>query len=294
MQFNIVHRTTYRYTVPVSLAHNQAHLRPRSTPWQTSLASHLAVDPVPASLSPWSDFFDNQTDYFTLEEPHKELTITATSIVELTPPTWPVAEQTPAWETVRDSVPTSRDELTLKALPFLFESPCIRRSTTAFDYAARSFTPHRPLLAATRDLTSRIYREFKYVPGATDAHTPTSEVFARRQGVCQDFAHLAITCLRSVGLAARYVSGYLLTDPPPGQPKLVGADASHAWFSVYCPELGWLDFDPTNDQMPTTRHVTVAWGRDYSDVCPVKGIFLGGGRHSVHVAVDVSLRGNRA
>jgi transglutaminase-like putative cysteine protease len=158
------------------------------------------------------------------------------------------------------------------------------------DFAAPFFTPGRPLLAAVLDLTEQIFHEFRYRPGSTSIHTSTSEVFAQRKGVCQDFAHLEITCLRSLGLAARYVSGYLLTDPPPGQPKLIGADASHAWVSVFFPGTGWLDFDPTNNQMPALRHVTLAWGRDFADVSPVRGVFLGGGKHAVHVSVDVAPR----
>ena len=179
--------------------------------------------------------------------------------------------------------------LTDKAPQFTFESPLIRFIDEARDYALRSFAPGRPLLEAALDLTARIFREFKYDPTASCVNTPTEEILRKRRGVCQDFAHLEITCLRSLGLAARYVSGYLLTDPPAGQPKLVGADASHAWLSIYCPQQNcWFDLDPTNNQIPQVRHVTLAWGRDYSDVCPINGIFLGGGDHRMYVSVDVA------
>lgn len=287
MLYDVSHRTTYRYGDPVSLAHNVTHLAPRTTVNQTCLRSELKVDPQPVCLDAWRDYFGNHVHYLTLEEPHVELQVIATSLVEVREPQVPAPSTTPAWETVRSRLAAPADPDTLDASQFLFESPYIKRIPEAYDYAAPSFPAGRTLLAAALDLTQRIHRDFEYRPGATSVHTPTAEVFVRRQGVCQDFAHLQITCFRSMGLAARYVSGYLLTDPPPGQPRLVGADASHAWVSVYCPGAGWLDFDPTNNQMPRTRHVTLAWGRDFSDVSPVRGIFLGGGKHSVSVSVDV-------
>jgi len=213
--------------------------------------------------------------------------VTAISEVAMeTPPVSP-AGSTPPWEEARDAVRRHGDEADLAAAPYSFDSPCIRRDDRLASYAAMSFTPGRPLLEASLELTSRIFHEFKYDPTATSVSTPTMEVFEKRRGVCQDFAHLEIGCLRSLGLAARYVSGYLLTDPRPGQPRLVGADASHAWLSVFGPGLGWIDLDPTNNVIPAMRHVTLAWGRDYGDVCPIKGVFLGGGSHWMTVAVDV-------
>ncbi len=173
------------------------------------------------------------------------------------------------------------------AYSFVFDSPYVPRDEALADYAAPSFPPGRPLLAAVFDLTTRIHREFRYDPRATTVATPMRKVLARRAGVCQDFAHLQLGCLRALGLAARYVSGYLVTEPPPGKARLVGADASHAWLSVFCPAWGWIDCDPTNDQVPGDRHVTLAWGRDYDDVCPVRGIVLGGGRSTLKVSVDV-------
>ncbi|MFO0817192.1 MAG: transglutaminase family protein [Pirellulales bacterium] len=288
MIYLVVHRTAYRYQDPVSITHNQAHLVPRSTAYQTCISSELRVEPIPSMLDPWRDAFGNTVHFFSLAEPHKKLDVTATSVVDVVKPTIPSPTATWPWEEVRAACATPRDEETLAASQFIFESSLIKRIPESLDFAAPLFTPGRPLLAAVLDLTERIYREFKYRPGSTSVHTSTSEVFAQRQGVCQDFAHLQISCLRALGLPARYISGYLLTEPPPGQPKLVGVDASHAWVSVYFPDIGWLDFDPTNNQMPSERHVTLAWGRDFADVSPMRGVFLGGGRHSVHVQVDVS------
>ena len=170
----------------------------------------------------------------------------------------------------------------------MFDSPYVVGNDDIHEYALQSFTPGRPILAATMDLTSRIFREFQYRGGVSDVSTPVSDVFAMRQGVCQDFAHLEIACLRSLGLAARYVSGYLLTRPPEGKEKLVGSDASHAWVSVFAGDAGWVDFDPTNNVIPGVEHITFAWGRDYGDVSPINGFIVGGGAHQVSVAVDVS------
>ena len=288
MQYLVSHRTYYRYSAPVSLAHSQAHLTPRTTPRQTCISSKLDISPPPTLIRPWQDYHGNQAHYFTFERPHEELEVVAASVVDVHDRPWPTVESGPTWEEVRAALLAPRDPDTLAATLFRYESPYVRRLAEAEQYALKSFTPGRPLAAAAMELTQRIFREFRYTPGATGVHTSTAEVFQQRRGVCQDFAHAQITCLRTLGLAARYVSGYLLTDPPPGQPKLIGADASHAWLSVFCPGLGWLDFDPTNNQMPGPRHVTVGWGRDYADVCPIKGVFLGGGHHTMTVAVDVT------
>ena len=201
---------------------------------------------------------------------------------ELTPP-----ELSPAWETIRDGFRSLLDSDRLEAVQFRFNSPSVVTSSDFFDYARPSFPAGRPILEAVADLTTRIHTDFKYDPRATTVNTPLEDVLELRRGVCQDFAHLEIGCLRSLGLAARYVSGYLRTIPPPGKPRLIGADASHAWLSVFCNELGWVDVDPTNDCFPTTDHITVAWGRDYTDVCPINGVFVGGGSHAMKVSVDV-------
>jgi transglutaminase-like putative cysteine protease len=299
MKYQVTHKTTYRYSEPVILCQNQAHLRPRNlsksfrrenseSNRQVCESAQLTVSPVPTSRQNWADFFGNEVTFFSIEESHTELSITAFSVVRVFEPEYPPLGSTPAWEVVRGLLRQGRNPELLAASQFTFDSPQVTRSREAADYAQPSFSADRPVLDAVMDLTSRIFADFKYDKQATSVHTSTAEVFKDRRGVCQDFAHLQITCLRSMGLAARYVSGYLLTDPPPGQPRLIGADASHAWVSVFCPPYGWFEFDPTNNQMPNLRHVTVAWGRDYSDVRPIQGVFLGGGQHGMSVSVDVS------
>jgi len=233
------------------------------------------------------DFFGNAVTFFAVQEPHRSLTITARSTVQVIPRRMPRPEHTPAWETVRDLLHHERSAAQLEAVQYLFESPHIPCSSRLRHYAAASFPPGRPLLSAVLDLTRRIATDFTYDPQATSVSTPLQDVLRAGRGVCQDFAHVQIGCLRALGLAARYVSGYLVTRPPPGQPRLVGADASHAWVSVYCPGHGWIEADPTNNMLPSDRHITIAFGRDYSDVSPIKGVLLGGGRHTMRVAVDV-------
>jgi transglutaminase-like putative cysteine protease len=287
MKYHVSHITTYRYSEPVPLGHNETHLTPRRFERQDCLDSRFSVMPAPAILQTRTDYFGNPVIFFALEEEHAKLTVTATSVVELFEPRWPAGPSTPAWETVRAALAAPADAAALAAALFRFDSPYARRHPRLAEYAGQSFTPGRPLLDAALDLTARIHGQFRYDPAATSVNTPILDVFEKRRGVCQDFAHLEIACLRSLGLAARYVSGYLSTDPPAGQERLVGADASHAWSSLYCPGVGWLDLDPTNNQMPALRHVTIAWGRDYGDVCPIKGVFIGGGHHGMSVAVDV-------
>jgi transglutaminase-like putative cysteine protease len=287
MKYRVRHTTTFRYSEPVPLGHNETHLTPRDFVRQGCLGNHLTIRPLPTSLATWKDYFGNQVSFFALEEDHQELMVASISEVDVFPPSYPLPASTPAWETTRGALAKPCEAASLAAAIFRFDSPYVRRHPQLAEYASVSFAPGRPLLEAAMDLTSRIYQEFKYDPSATGVNTPILDVFERRRGVCQDFAHLEIACLRSIGLAARYVSGYLSTDPPLGQPRLVGADASHAWLSLYCQGDGWLDLDPTNNQMPALRHLTIAWGRDYGDVCPIKGVFLGGGQHVMSVAVDV-------
>jgi len=215
------------------------------------------------------------------------LIINSTSAVELFSAPTPALEETTSWENVCEHCANHPLGDMLEAAEFTYDSPLIQTGPDYKDYAAQSFPSDCPVLAATADLTHRIFKDFKFDPEATTVATPLQEVFRKRRGVCQDFAHFEIACLRSLGLPARYISGYLETDPPPGKPRLIGADASHAWISVYCPGFGWVDFDPTNNVIPTTRHITVAWGRDYSDACPIRGVILGGGRSQLSVAVDV-------
>ena len=225
--------------------------------------------------------------FFTVQEPHRQLIVRAEHTTEIEPYWGPDPAQTPAWEDVRDQLALARDAEALDAYQYVFDSPYVRVSADLAAYAAPSFWPRRPILEAALDLTARIHSEFRYDPKATTLSTTLAEVLAGRHGVCQDFAHLEIGCLRSLGLAARYVSGYLLTQPPEGTERLIGADASHAWLSSWCPGFGWIDVDPTNNLIPSAEHILLGWGRDYDDVSPIKGVILGGGEHQVRVSVDV-------
>jgi transglutaminase-like putative cysteine protease len=287
MKYKVSHTTTYSYSESVPMCHNQVHLTPRDSARQSCLSSRLVIKPLPAAIDERLDYFGNHVSYFTVYEGHYKLTVSALSRVEIKPTVELDPAATPAWEDVREALTDFHKPDNLAAAQFTFDSPYISNSSELLAYAAPSFPARRPLWQGVLDLTSRINREFTYQPYSTTINTPLAEVLRTRRGVCQDFAHLQIACLRSLGLAAQYVSGYLLTDPPPGQPRLIGADASHAWLSVFCPGLGWLDIDPTNNQIPSTKYVTLAWGRDYGDVCPIQGVFIGGGHHSMSVAVDV-------
>jgi transglutaminase-like putative cysteine protease len=233
------------------------------------------------------DFFGNTATFATIEEPHRKLSVTAINVAEVTPVSPPQPDLTPPWEIVRDQLRTDPSLDVVTASQFAFDSPYVPIAERFADYAAPSFPPGRPIFQAVIDLTSRIHAEFRYDPTATTLATPIKEVLEQRHGVCQDFAHLQIGCLRSLGLAARYVSGYLVTRPVPGRPRLVGAEASHAWISFFCPGFGWIDLDPTNNQVPSDHHIVLAWGRDYDDVSPIKGVILGGGTHSVKVTVEI-------
>jgi transglutaminase-like putative cysteine protease len=290
MNYRIVHITHYSYARPVSLCYNEARLLPRGSLLQNCPSARLQIDPVPREYAEREDFFGNRVGYFAIQQPHEELTITATSevAVEAQPDALERCNEV-AWDQVRERLLTDQAEEALEARAFRLDSPLVDASGELARYASPSFPPGRALAEAVHELMERIYHEFVYDPEFTTVATPLAEVLKHRRGVCQDFAHLAIGCLRAQGLAARYVSGYLETQPPPGQPKLVGADASHAWFSVYIPDTGWIDFDPTNNQMPMDRHITTAWGRDYSDVTPLKGVIFGGGdEHRLSVSVDVA------
>jgi transglutaminase-like putative cysteine protease len=288
MQYQVTHTTVYEYGEPVSLCQNLAHLTPRYGPGQECLHTALLVQPLPAVLSERIDYFGNPCTFFAVQEPHRELVATATHLIRLAPRSDPAPADSPPWEEVRDLLPADRSPATLEAYQFVFASRCTPPSPELAAYAAPSFAPGRPLLEGVLDLTARVHRDFVYDPRATTVTTPLNEVFAKRRGVCQDFAHLELACLRSLGLAARYVSGYLCTNSAPGQRRLLGADATHAWLSVWCPRLGWVDVDPTNDLVPSDKHVLLAWGRDYDDVSPIKGVILGGGQHAVRVAVEVT------
>jgi transglutaminase-like putative cysteine protease len=286
--YRVEHETRYVYASPVSTSQHVAYLRPRALPHQQVRSAELEVDPDPVESTRRTDYFGNTVDQFTLLKPHTELSVRAHSVVQVSPGTRSiVAASSPPWERVRDALRFVRGAAPGEESQFACPSPYVAIDPALADFARTPFTPERPLLAAALDLMHRIHGEFRYVPAATTITTPVSRVLTERQGVCQDFAHLQISCLRSLGLAARYVSGYLLTDPPPGRPRLLGADASHAWLSVHCPAHGWVDLDPTNDVVPGLRHITLAWGRDYADVSPLRGVILGGGEHTLHVGVSV-------
>jgi transglutaminase-like putative cysteine protease len=288
MNFEISHRTFYRYSAPVSQSHHLLHLAPRPHARQTVLRHSLLIDPAPASRKDITDGFGNPTSIITIEQDHTELVIHSRAQVGvLAPPDFDAA-RTAGWNDVAAQLRANLGSETFGAVLYSCPSRYIRPSREIYKFARPSFYDGRPLLDAVIDLTARIYREFTYQAGATDVATPVEEVLRMRRGVCQDFAHLEIACLRTLGLAARYVSGYLLTRPPEGQPKLIGADASHAWISVWAPETGWVDFDPTNNVTPKEEHIALAFGRDFQDVSPVTGVLLGGGDHDVEVAVDVN------
>jgi transglutaminase-like putative cysteine protease len=284
--YEIRHKTTFTYEDVVSVSHHVLHLTPRQHARQQCHAAKLVVYPQPSLDSTGVDYFGNPVRYLTLKEPHERLVVDARSRVEVLPPPIPLdLEASEPWESVRAKL---LDEAALEAYEFSFDSPYAIGNEDVHQYARESFTPGRPILAAAMDLTTRIFDDFEYRGGVSDVSTPVRDVFAMRKGVCQDFAHLQLACVRSLGLAARYVSGYLLTHPPAGKEKLIGSDASHAWLSVWAGNAGWVDFDPTNNMIPALEHITVGWGRDYGDVSPINGFIVGGGSHQVSVGVDVS------
>jgi transglutaminase-like putative cysteine protease len=287
MNYRIVHRTTYRYKYPVSVGNHVACLTPRLLPHQQLTRSELHIQPTPATRTERMDYFGNLLCFFTVQEPHKVLVVEARSEVTMMGHAPPSPQQSLPWEEAARSLPNDQSPAGLDAYQFGFESPRIRVRPEFASYALQSFRPRRTMPESLLDLTARIHKDFRFDAKVTNVRTPTEVVFRKRRGVCQDFAHLQISCLRSVNIAERYVSGYLRTYPPPGQPRLVGADASHAWVSAYCPGIGWLDMDPTNNLVPSDGHVTLAWGRDYGDVSPLRGLILGGGAHTLKVAVDM-------
>ena len=286
MLYNVTHRTTYKYAYPVSVGDHVACLKPRSFAHNRLLGNTLLIRPTPVTLTERRDYFGNLLCFFTVEEPHKELVVESRSQVVVDEPASRQHVSLP-WERSARPLADDHSPEAIAAYQFQFESPRIRRRPEFAAYALESFLPGRPMREALLDMTARIHREFKFDSKVTTVRTPTEEVFKNRRGVCQDFAHLQIACLRSINIAARYVSGYLRTYPPPGRPRLVGADASHAWVSAYSRDLGWLDVDPTNNVAPTDGHVTLAWGRDYADVSPLRGLILGGGSNAMKVEVDM-------
>jgi transglutaminase-like putative cysteine protease len=278
--YKVRHDTHYHYATLVATSQHTACLKPRELPYQHTRAHHLVIDPPPSSASQRVDYFGNIVDQFQIVRPHTELTVSARSVVEVRERDAPVNQDA--------STPWDQAEaVAAEVSQFRFSSPHAPVLPEIRAYAERSFPPGQTVLGGALDLMHRIHAEFSFDSSATNISTPVTRVLADRRGVCQDFAHVQLSCLRSLGLAARYVSGYLLTDPPPGQPRLIGADASHAWIAVHCPRYGWTDLDPTNDVIVGLRHVTVAWGRDYGDVSPLRGVLLGGADHSLRVSVSV-------
>ena len=287
MNYKIIHKTEYSYTHPVNLCYNEARLTPRNFAYQQCYNSQFVVEPDPKECRERQDFFGNIVYYFTIQQPHNQLTVTVTSHVDVKgrERQRDFAEHS-AWEDVYQHLHTDSDPEILEMRQYTLNSSMIPAMPELQAYTERSFTKGRPLLEAVEDLSTRLYADFTYDPNFTTIATPLVDVLSHRRGVCQDFAHLGIGCLRALGLAARYVSGYIETNPPSDQKPLEGAGASHAWFSVYLPQLGWIDFDPTNNQIPTDQHITVAWGRDYADVTPLKGVVFGSGTHELSVSVD--------
>lgn len=294
MKYLLRHTTRYNYTSSVTLSHNEARLLLRDLPWQKCENTRLIITPEPLRQQERRDFFGNRVVYFAIQDIHDSLEVTVESQVITQPRPQPDSGMITAWERVAEQLaPGSHhhnpvtEAACLEARLFTLDSPFIRRQPELAEFALESFTPARPMIEAILHLNQRIFNEFKYDPEFSTLATPVLDVLHNRKGVCQDFAHLAIGALRSIGLAARYVSGYLETLPPPGVEKLLGADASHAWLSVFIPGWGWMEIDPTNGNTPSERYLTLGWGRDYADVTPLKGVMNGGGAHELHVAVDV-------
>jgi transglutaminase-like putative cysteine protease len=287
MDYLVRHRTTYRYHQDVSHSWHLAHLRPRSTPAQTVHDSSITLSIAPATRVGREDYFNNPCEWFSIDQAHTKLEVLAESSVTVQPAPERTSRDSLTWEEVRDLLESPLDEEARDAIQYLFDSPLTAFESDIASYGAVSFPPGRPILAGAMELMNRIHKDFRYDTTVTDVSTPVDRVFEIRAGVCQDLAHVAIAALRAIGLPARYVSGYLMTRPPPGRARLLGSDASHAWFSVWAPPFGWVDLDPTNDLVVSESHVTVAWGRDYGDVAPVSGIILGGHDHVVDVGVDV-------
>lgn len=289
VRYRIVHQTRYRYQSSVMLSQQYMHLTPRNFVWQQTETHGIHVEPAEDNGAAGTDYFGNHTRHLTITTPHKTLLVHAESTVTL------LARQTqaqlagsPPWELVREQMARFQDSAVREAWHYLYASPHVSCGAALADYARPSFAAGRPLLEAAFDLTRRIFDDFEFDPKATEISTPLEEVLSGRRGVCQDFAQLMIGCLRSLGLPARYMSGYILTHPPEGQPRMAGADASHAWVAVFCPGLGWIDYDPTNRCLVQSEHITLGWGRDFSDVTPLRGIVLGGGKQELQVNVTVT------
>jgi transglutaminase-like putative cysteine protease len=283
--YRVRHVTEYLYSEAVPTSHHEVHLLPRASAGQTVRAEALVVSPTPALRRDRVDWFGNRATHLAIHERHTRLAVSSELELEVVAPAPPADGG--SWEAARDAVRAGADPVARAAVEFVLPSPRVTLSPAARALAAPVFAPGRPLAEAARALTRLIHQEFTYDPAATDVSTSVDEVLKKGRGVCQDYAHVQIACLRALGIPARYVSGYLVTRPQGGEPRLVGADASHAWLSVRLPGGAWLDLDPTNDVVPSDRHIVVAHGRDFGDVTPMRGVILGGGRHDLRVGVDV-------
>jgi len=286
MRYRITHRTEYTSVEPVSVGYNEAWLTPRDTPTQKCLAHQIEISPGPSIIVTRTDYFENTTTQFAFNQGYDTLIVTSINDVDVSVAA-PTEIPAPNWESIRDNVQARLTEEDFDALEFAYDSPRCRASVEFAVYANSSFPAGAGIREGITDLMRRFQADFKYDSTATTVSTPVEQVFRIRRGVCQDFAHLLISILRSIGIPARYVSGYLRTLPPLGKPRLIGADASHAWVSVYCGPWGWVDIDPTNNQFTSTDHITIAWGRDYMDVAPLKGVYIGGSSPRLLVSVDV-------
>lgn len=292
MRYLLTHRTTYSYASSVDSAHHIAHLRAREFPGQKVISIDLETSPDPALAVQHLDHFGNHIDTYRIDKPHQRFDIEVRAAIDVRFPDPPPAAATPRWEEVRAALNGDGFPVPVEASEFVYESALVPTVEALRDYGAQSFTAGRPILEAARELTSRIKADFTYEPGATDISTPLAEVFAGKSGVCQDFAHVEIAALRAHGLAAGYVSGYIRTVHSRSELALRGADASHAWVAVWCGEAaGWVHLDPTNDLVAREDHVAVAWGRDFADVSPLRGVILGGDSHTYSVAVTLMPNG---
>ena len=292
MQIAVSHTTQYSYDSPVSYSHNIATLKPRTYEGQKVLDYKINIDPLPNEFSERIDFFGNNIARFSIQEEHKKLKVIVESTIErnyskVRESFFSKECKSVTYANALEMLKVINPEI-IAAKQFILDSTLIKNNNESmFLYAMKSFKPNRSVFEATNELMTRIFKDFKFVPGFTSVSTPLSKVMKEKKGVCQDFAQIAIACLRSIGLPAKYMSGYIETLPPPGKEKLIGTDASHAWFAVYIPSFGWVDFDPTNDQIPENQHIVLGWGRDYYDVPPLKGVVYGNGGSKLKVAVDI-------
>ncbi len=289
--YRVEHRTTYRYSEPVTLSHQQLHLTPRQLAYQRSRTHEVTIIPAPTYRRERTDAFGNPVTEIAIESAHRTLEIVGRSNVEVGGRELPEADKTAAWETVREALAYRAgwrpDPLALEATEFLFESPHGRVKRDLRAYASDCFRPGCSVLEAAQALMGKIHTEFKFDAEATTTTTPVMTFFKQKRGVCQDFTHFMISCLRSTGLAARYVSGYLVNRQAPGKQRPVGAEASHAWVALFVPGCGWIELDPTNNVLPSWEHITLGWGRDFSDVTPLRGVINGGGEQTLTVKVTV-------